>query len=610
MYRELVEHSIKNRGKLVLNRDIRTEPAAYERYCSMFYFDKTAEQYVELNKSIRGFDGQIGCEALWLDIDNEDLNIALSDARELVKYMNRDFSLNPEFLRIYFSGNKGFHIAIPRQVLGFDDYSTDLHLRFKSFAEQLKIVASSVDTVVYEKIRIFRIVNSLNAKSKLYKIPLLYSDLMNKSIEEIKIIAVHPQTANYRIPLSQMKKNEGLAKLLTGGTVSHHNLSEQDYDGFFKPAPKGERNVKLFKQACMLFDKSELNQSAVIDIMSAINNNCQEPLSQDEVKNIVISARRKTEVNAKKETLVVKSFDQWLPEWEESLNDDDFKMKIGFSAFDDDLEGNLRGKVCALIGYGGTKKSLLALNAMIENVYSDRVGLYSTMEMPANELINRIVDLYVEVDGDHASRYLKSCHRVTPGSALRYLRENVSPYVGSKIQITENSSLTFKEYDELITRVNNSVGDVNLLVIDGLSMMGGSGKETEIMNENSRMVKELAKKHKIFVILVCHVSRGATKHTRDLNSLIRGSEKILDNVDFTITTSLIIDQDISTKESIEYRNDIGYLRMYNKRGSGRTINLVYSFNPRRLSMTETMIDPSSIEVAVNKLTKEETESVF
>jgi hypothetical protein len=141
--------------------------------------------------------------------------------------------------------------------------------------------------------------------------------------------------------------------------------------------------------------------------------------------------------------------------------------------------------------------------------------------------------------------------------------------------------------------------------VDGLSMMGGKGTETELYSQNSADLKQLANEENILVILICHVSKGAEKWTRDLSRNIRGSEKILDNCDFYATLSQI--QEANNPEL--YRQDIGFINFVDKRGTGKTIDVVYSFDPKRLKMAESMLDPSLFYESVKKSSKKE-ESAF
>ena len=145
--------------------------------------------------------------------------------------------------------------------------------------------------------------------------------------------------------------------------------------------------------------------------------------------------------------------------------------------------------------------------------------------------------------------------------------------------------MTVEDYDNIIKRYKDEYGQLDMLVVDGLSMMGGKGSETELYTTNSGELKDLAKDHNIYIPLICHLSKGATETTRDTRRFVRGSEKILDNVDFVIMMSLISD------DMDGFISNKGYARMYNKRGSGNFISKIYDFNDVNLLMTEIEEDP-------------------
>ena len=156
--------------------------------------------------------------------------------------------------------------------------------------------------------------------------------------------------------------------------------------------------------------------------------------------------------------------------------------------------------------------------------------------------------------------------------------------------LTPNSSMTSEKYNILIEKVTREIGQTDILIVDGLSMMGGKGTETENYSKNSKELKELAKKWNILVLLIAHASRGAELTTRGLERHVRGSEKVMDNADWSMTMSMI-------KQGTEiYDQSHGVYRLWNKRGSGNIVEGVYQFNPIQLLMEDTNLAPSDIQV--------------
>ena len=73
---------------------------------------------------------------------------------------------------------------------------------------------------------------------------------------------------------------------------------------------------------------------------------------------------------------------------------------------------------------------------------------------------------------------------------------------------------------------------------------------------------------------------------------MRGSEKILDDCDMFLMTSLCADPEATD----EYLENYGYIRFIDKRGEGRIINQIYEFNRGNLRMIDTDLDPKNFEV--------------
>lgn len=311
--------------------------------------------------------------------------------------------------------------------------------------------------------------------------------------------------------------------------------------------------------------------------------------------------------------LELKTPDELIDDWCASIEGDvERPLTTCMSKIDKDLRNKLRGTVGAYIGYGGTKKSLLALQACKQNVLAyenNCTGIYSNMEMAIFQFVSRIMDMSFTVE-DYAynvSWYFeknyqdafKAKNEAQKKQIREVLRNYFKKYYGSNLYINSQSGMTIDDFHTLVKKAKEKNGKVDILVIDGLSMMSGMGSETESYTSNSKELKDLAKLHNIYIPLICHLSKGAEKHTRDVQRFIRGSEKIIDNVDFVIQMSLLVDE-FRSGESTEYLTDKGYIKFFNKRGSGNTVNVIYDFDKSTLTMKETNEDPILYEVDKKK----------
>lgn len=143
---------------------------------------------------------------LYLDFDDDDVEghylEERSDVYRAVQLLSKWFKVPVEQIRLYFSGSKGFHVIIPHEIFGWTP-SADLNTRLKCVMTQIQkeLGTGRIDGRIYDRKRLFRIPNSINGKSGLYKIPLTLDELMKiSSYEELKQIASKPKLAMFPAP--------------------------------------------------------------------------------------------------------------------------------------------------------------------------------------------------------------------------------------------------------------------------------------------------------------------------------------------------------------------------------------------------------------------------
>ena len=281
-------------------------------------------------------------------------------------------------------------------------------------------------------------------------------------------------------------------------------------------------------------------------------------------------------------------------------------LEFGLPSIDNILMGDLRGKTAAIIGYGGTKKSLLALNMVNYNANEHKAtAIYNSAEMSLNAMLGRMIDYSTDPVQKplsnklmNASKHIRmKLEKDNRDELVATLKAGLKEFYGDSLLINSKNGMTYQKYKKLIKRFHEITGqELDLLAVDGLSMMGGEGNETTRVDENTMMLNELAKEEDIYIPIIVHASKGEEKHCRDLSHKARGSEKIIDNVHMVFTCSLIQDK----MNPGEYLNDLGYIRLWDKRSSGDTANVVFNFDPNKLVMTESNIDPLEVELEEKK----------
>ena len=151
---------------------------------------------------------------LYLDFDDDDVEghylEERSDVYRAVQLLSKWFKVPVEQVMLYFSGSKGFHVIIPHEVFGWAP-SVDLNTKLKCVMTQIQkeLGTGRIDGRIYDRKRLFRIPNSINGKSGLYKIPLTLDELMKiSSYEELKQIASKPKLAMFPVPAYSKESQE------------------------------------------------------------------------------------------------------------------------------------------------------------------------------------------------------------------------------------------------------------------------------------------------------------------------------------------------------------------------------------------------------------------
>lgn len=181
-----------------------------ETYCTYFRYNDEMATHFNKSGTVSGYTGKAWADWLPIDIDSQDLNEAQMYLQHLVSNLN-DYDIDSNACRFYFSGSKGFHVMIPSAYFQAEP-SEDINKRFRKIALELAN-GLNIDTSIYDKTRIFRLPNTINAKSGLHKIELYPFEAMSLSIDDILLRAREP-VDKLEIE-TDIDANETLAKLFS-----------------------------------------------------------------------------------------------------------------------------------------------------------------------------------------------------------------------------------------------------------------------------------------------------------------------------------------------------------------------------------------------------------
>jgi hypothetical protein len=144
--------------------------------------------------SVAGYPGPGMADIVPFDFDcKEDLALAFKDARTCVRSLEARYDVPLEALGVYFSGCKGFSVELPTALLGGVEPTRNIAEVLKSIAMDVAGARVTLDTGIYENLRLWRTPNTRHGRSGLYKIPLKVAELLSADLQTIKGLATRPR---------------------------------------------------------------------------------------------------------------------------------------------------------------------------------------------------------------------------------------------------------------------------------------------------------------------------------------------------------------------------------------------------------------------------------
>lgn len=266
-----------------------------DTYCSAYLYDSQ-----EIEKALLYGN-------LYLDFDDvNNFENAREDVIHTLSFFKIVYKIPNDQVKIYFSGNKGFHLIVPKEVLGIEP-DKNLNGIFKVIAEQVKTfsVHKTVDLQIYDNKRLFRIPNSMHGKTMLYKIILTPDELFSLSEKQIKELAKHPRSLNLPLNLSfnPTAHNQYLEAVKTyQKNVEEQNIKAKGYrykktlnivpecitNILESGAEEGSRNITI---ACLtsFYKSSGKTLDEIIDLINDWNSRNIKPTPYREMKSTIKS---------------------------------------------------------------------------------------------------------------------------------------------------------------------------------------------------------------------------------------------------------------------------------------------------------------------------------
>jgi hypothetical protein len=224
------------------------------------------------------------------------------------------FNLSDKDIELYFSGSKGFHILVSHSIFGFEP-SRDINKQYKKIAIDLKTytVNKSVDTKIYDNKRLFRVPNTINHKTGLYKVPISYDKIKEiNSFEELRKYASSKKPMMPRIykfnPKARLAFDEMIERIDSEEKAKVNTKLAKEFIQRKELLPcvqyilnhgaaKGNRNNSTVALANSLFQVGK-EYGEVLEIISYWNaTKNEDPLDDSEIRTTVQSAYNNAQAN-------------------------------------------------------------------------------------------------------------------------------------------------------------------------------------------------------------------------------------------------------------------------------------------------------------------------
>lgn len=307
------------------------------------------------------------------------------------------------------------------------------------------------------------------------------------------------------------------------------------YLGQIAAAPSTVYNVKQY--AKIVQEKSTMRQ--LIRISDGIRNRCFD--DAEPVESILDDAERLVlDISKQRQRNDVTRVDEIVPtnleKIEEAAKQEDEITGIpsGFIDLDHMTNGWQRSDLIILAARPAMGKTALCLN-MAANAaidYHYPVAIFS-LEMSKEQLVMRMLAAAARID---QKRLRTGQLNADEWGAFM---QKIGPLTSAPIYIDDTPAITIRELRAKARRLQSREGDLGLILVDYLQLMGGSGNSEnrqQEVSEISRSLKALARELNVPIIALSQLSRTVeqTKDKRPQLSHLRESGSLEQDADIVL----------------------------------------------------------------------------
>lgn len=299
-YVEVAVNGPGNRNRIIPVSNIRLLYGNHETYRSYFTFDSSRAVHAETGGTSKDYRGALGCGLghVW-DIDTP---TSMERGMELAHMLYSKLvglGVPEEYIKIYYSGSKGFHVAIP-DLFGFEPNEFVYYSVLKTMTEFFP----DADRMIYTRTGLIRLPYTVHGKTGRYKIQIVPSDLLGSS-DDIINLSRSPDEAKARIsypPISREDlslyledfKVDADPRPLQASAYTHGSENIPDYltcmfhlerDG----AKTGERHESSLRLAAAYHHRG-IPKASALQILTAwaeMVSTVDDPFTEEDVVNAV-----------------------------------------------------------------------------------------------------------------------------------------------------------------------------------------------------------------------------------------------------------------------------------------------------------------------------------
>lgn len=417
---ELVTGGLWNRGT-VATVDTIGDVTGKECYRTLYLYDDEFLEYTEKNKSVEKFVGKHITDNIIFDFDSDNLNDVRDDVIRFIDMLVFGYDVPLKGIRIAFSGNKGYHVSLPMELITeWVEPTENFWLTYKTFVELMTVKFPTADTGIYNPLRLIRILNTQHGKSGLYKVPIDYEQLCDKDFR-IQNYSNMTRPEPEQLATVEMEVCEPLNNIWNEALKVKIPVKEKSKQGdgsFAKaintPVGMGGRHEALSKIAGYLIDKS-VGYDEALPICINWDNLNENPMGLERLEkdlkgmyNSYWNKRPDLPSRTGEKSIEEPTFAEiavygqgYTDKYNEHIRriSKFGRMKLGYEIIDEAIRGMIGGEIAVIVGKTSVGKSAFVQNIGINNVNVGRRVLFFSLEMPCATVAERNLQMLLKKSG-------------------------------------------------------------------------------------------------------------------------------------------------------------------------------------------------------------------